>query len=82
MNYALIENSIVINLIWLEDRNIHEFPNAVKTDDRPVSIGDTYEDGKFCRDGEEVLTEVEQLQADLESLAERVVDLELALLEV
>ena len=43
MNYALIENNVVINIIWLADRNAHEFPNAVKLGDRPVGIGDTYE---------------------------------------
>ena len=89
MNYALIENGKVINVIWLADKNANDFPNAVKLNDRPVAIGDTYDGEKFYRDGVEVLTETERLQAELaeanataESLAERVVDLEIALLEV
>lgn len=67
MNYALIENGIVVNIIWLSDKNAHDFPDAVKIADRPVAIGDTYENGKFFRNGVEVLTEVERLQAEIET---------------
>lgn len=56
MNYALIENGIVTNIIWLYETNAEEFPGAVKLGERQVEIGDTYEDGKFFRDGAEVLT--------------------------
>lgn len=65
MSYALIENNVVVNLISLSDRNDSEFPNAVKLNNRPVAIGDTYTDGKFYRDGVEVLTETERLQAEI-----------------
>lgn len=56
MNYALIENGIVTNIIWLYETNAEEFPNAVRLGERQVEIGDTYEDGKFFREGTEVLT--------------------------
>lgn len=56
MNYALIENGIVTNIIWLYETNAEEFPNAVMLGERQVEIGDTYEDGKFFREGTEVLT--------------------------
>lgn len=56
MNYALIENGIVTNIIWLYETNADEFPGAVKLGERQVEIGDTYEDGRFYRDGAEVLT--------------------------
>ena len=56
MNYALIENGIVTNIIWLYETNAEEFPNAVKLGERQVEIGDTYENGKFFRDGAEVPT--------------------------
>ena len=56
MNYALIENGVVSNIIWLYEGNAGEFPGAVALGDRPVLIGDTYEDGKFYRNGTEVLT--------------------------
>lgn len=56
MNYALIENGVVTNIIWLYETNADEFPNAVSLGERQVEIGDTYEDGKFFREGAEVLT--------------------------
>lgn len=65
MNYALIENGIVVNIIWLSDKNASDFPNAVKTHDRPVAIGDTYDGEKFYRDGVEVLTVAEALNAEI-----------------
>lgn len=64
MNYALIENGVVTNIIWLYETNADEFPGAVKLGERQVEIGDTYEDGRFYRDGAEVLTaEEEAVQA-------------------
>lgn len=56
MNYALVENGVVTNIIWLYETNADEFPGAVKLGERQVEIGDTYEDGRFYRDGAEVLT--------------------------
>ena len=55
MTYALIENGVVTNIITLSPNNAHEFPNAVNIDDCPVQIGDTYEDGRFYRNGIDVL---------------------------
>lgn len=65
MRYALIEGGIVTNVIALNDRNASDFPAAVKLGDRPVGIGDTYADGKFYRDGVEVLTPIEHAQAEI-----------------
>ena len=67
MRYALIDNGIVSNVIALNDRNASDFPTAVKLGDRPVCIGDTYADGKFYRDGVEVLTPMEQAQAEIDA---------------
>lgn len=64
MNYALIENGVVTNIIWLYETNADEFPNAVELGERQVEIGDTYEDGKFFRDGAEVLTAEEAAQLE------------------
>ena len=79
MRYALIDNGIVTNVIALNDRDASDFPDAVrlgdlpvgigdtyvKLDDPPVGIGGTYIDGKFYRDGVEVLTPMEQAQAEM-----------------
>ena len=65
MRYALIENGMVTNIIVLNDRNASDFPDAVRLGDLPVGIGDTYTDEKFYRDGVEVLTPMEQAQAEM-----------------
>ena len=67
MRYALIEGSIVTNVIALNDRNAGDFTSALKLGDRPVGIGDTYADGKFYRDGVEVLTPMEHAQAEIDA---------------
>ena len=65
MRYAIVTDGIVTNVIALNDRNASDFPAAVKLGDRPVGIGDTYTDGKFYRAGVEVLTPMEQAQAEM-----------------
>ena len=67
MRYALVDNGAVTNIIALNDRNASDFPTAVKLSDRPVAIGDTYTDGKFYRDGVEVLTPMEQVQEEIDA---------------
>jgi len=70
MDYALIENGVVTNVIWLLPQNAGEFPGAVALNDVPAGIGDTYKDGVFYRDGERVLTSIEQALADTDAEAE------------
>ena len=67
MRYAIVTDGIVTNVIALNDRNAGDFPSAVKLGDRPVGIGDTYTDGKFYRDGNEVLTALEIAQLESET---------------
>lgn len=67
MRYAIVTDGIVTNIIALNDRNASDFPTAVKLGDRPVGIGDTYTDGKFYRAGVEVLTPMEQAQAEIDT---------------
>lgn len=55
MNYALIENETVENIIYLHPMNADEFKNAVSIGALPVQIGDTYSDGKFYRDEMEIV---------------------------
>ena len=70
--YALIENSKVTNIISADksgaDSLIAAGLNIIQTD-KPVAIGDDYTDGKFYRDGSEVLTPLEEallVQADMQ----------------
>lgn len=67
MNYALVENGIVTNIIWLNERNEAEWPNAIRLYDRMVEVGDTYDGEKFWRDGTEVLTALEIAQLESET---------------
>lgn len=71
MRYAIVTGGAVTNVIVLRETNAGDFPGAVALHDRPVGIGDTYSDGKFFRDGKEVLTTDEEnalLRAALETL--------------
>ena len=52
MNYALIEEETVRNIIVLNPSNAGEFPQAVAVQGLGVQIGDTYQDGTFYRDGQ------------------------------
>ena len=56
---ASIENGVVSNILWCADRE-PETDSLIDTADRPVGIGDTYENGKFYRNGEEVLTPLQE----------------------
>ncbi len=70
MRYALVENGVVTNIIEMDKRNEQYFPAAVYTGDRPVGINDTYVDGKFYRDGVEVLTALEVASNEIQSLTD------------
>lgn len=65
---ASITNGIVTNVIWCSDSD-PETDTIINPADRPIAIGDTYADGKFYRDGTEVLTPLEDAQAQVESLS-------------
>lgn len=69
MRFAIIDNGAVTNVIEL--RPSVTWPGAVALGDRPVGIGDTNQNGKFYRDGVEVLTaqeEIAQYKAALNTL--------------
>lgn len=56
---ALIENGTVTNMLWCSDSQ-PETDTIINPADRPVGIGDTYSNGKFYRDGVEILTPLEE----------------------
>lgn len=71
MNYALIENGIVANIIWLNPANAGDFPSVVPIvpmNDYPVAIGDTWDGTFFYRNGEKVLTRAEQEEANRQDM--------------
>ena len=63
-NFAIIENGVVSNVLWGMVYNSDEWPNAIQVNDLAVQIGDSYENGKFYRNGEEVLSRAEE-EADM-----------------
>lgn len=68
MNYALIQDGVVTNIIWLLPPNAQDFPEAVPINGLVVQIGDTYVDGQFYRDGERVLSPTEAMQAEMDDM--------------
>ena len=60
-NMARIENGIVVNVEWCSDK-MSETNTLINIEDRPVKIGDTYKEGKFYRNGEEIFTPLEEAQ--------------------
>ena len=77
---ALIENGAVINMLWCSDRE-PETDTLIDPADRPVGIGDTYTDGKFYRDGAEVLTAMEESQKQISELIQQTEELDNAYIE-
>ena len=58
---AVITEGIVSNVVWCSDGE-PETEVWKEPGERPVGIGDTYENGKFYRNGVEVLTPLEEAQ--------------------
>lgn len=58
-NMAVITNGVVTNVIWCSDSQ-PETDTLKNPGERPVGIGDTYNGGKFYRDGVEILTPLEE----------------------
>lgn len=70
MNYALIEDGIVTNIIWIYPANVSDFPNAVNIDMYPVAIGDTYDGEFFYREGEKILSYDELKDSQMQDMQE------------
>lgn len=73
MNYALVENGIITNIIYLHPMNAEDFPNAVAIESLPVAIGDEYRNEQFYRNGEIVkeastFAEMEDMRSALNEL--------------
>ena len=73
MRYAVIEQDKVINIIEAEARgaeSLAAYMTLVATGERPVAIGDSYEDGRFYREGEEIVSPLEELTRYYEAMQE------------
>ena len=74
-NMAVITYGVVTNVIWCSDYT-PETDICKDPGDRPVGIGDTYSDGKWYRDGVEILTPLEQAQKELADLQSQIADMD------
>lgn len=75
---ALIENGVVANMLWCSDSE-PETESLINPADRPVAIGDTYSNGKFYRDGVEILTPLEEAQKKITEYESALTEIETAL---
>lgn len=72
---AVITQGLVTNMIWCSG-DAPETDTRKDPGGRAVGIGDTYSDGKWYRDGVEILTPLEQAQKNVESLQAQMTELD------
>ena len=77
-NMALVSDGVVVNVLWCSDKAA-QTDTIIDPAGRPVGIGDTYSGGKFYRSGVEVLTPLEEAQAEIAALREEKADMQAAL---
>ena len=83
MNYAVIENGVVTNVIWMNPNDAKDFPEAICCEGRPVGIGCTYNDGEFYDLNNNVIITYEKMMLDSLNKANlTIVELDAALLEI
>ncbi|MGM9660690.1 MAG: hypothetical protein ACI3WQ_08835 [Faecousia sp.] len=75
---AQIVDGVVSNILWCAD-NTRQSDTLIPVAERPVCIGDTYDGGKFWRDGGEVLTPLEAANAEIDRLRTENADMQSAL---
>lgn len=77
-NMARIDRGVVVNMEWCADYT-PETDTLKDPKDRPVAIGDTYDNGKWYRDGVEILTPMEDALARIAALETENADMSAAL---
>ena len=74
---AVIDDGTVTNIIWCSDYT-PETDTRKDPGGRAVGIGDTYSDGKWYRNGIEILTPLEEAQKEIENLQNQIEDMDSA----
>lgn len=69
MNYAIVKDGVVTNVITLRHSQESVFPDCVCMGDIPVNIGDTYINGNFYRNGHLVSTAEQKANEHLSSVS-------------
>ena len=74
MDYAWIKDGMVVNIISLSPSNAADFPCAVPLMGVAAQCGDRYENGVFYRQGQRLLTPLEEAEMMLGELTGGVED--------
>lgn len=77
---AQISGGVVTNILWCSD-SAPETDVLINISDCPAGIGDTYDGGKFYRDGVAVLTPEEAALVQAEALRTQLAELDEAYAE-
>lgn len=75
---AQIDNGVVSNMLWCSDLEA-QTETLIDIAALPVGIGDTYDGADFYRDGEKVLTPLEDAQKLLAEYEAALSEIEVAL---
>lgn len=79
MDYAIVENGTVTNVVVLKQKDLPYFPDAVLIPEGTLTgIGDQYKDGKFYRDGEEITSQPWQA-AEMQRLSNLLIETQQAI---
>lgn len=79
MDYAIVENGTVTNVVVLTQKDLPYFPDAVLIPEGTLTgIGDQYKDGKFYCDGEEITSQPWQA-AEMQRLNNLLIDTQQAI---
>lgn len=70
MNYAVMEDGVVTNIIVLYPSNAKDFPGVVPCGDVPVAIDDTWDGQDFYRDGEKVVSPLAAARQEVQTMQE------------
>lgn len=73
MRYAMLTGTGVSNVLSLTPQAAGGFPEAIPCNEYPVNIGDTYEDGRFYRNGE-LLKSYSELYAEANEILSIIYD--------
>ena len=72
---AIVTDGVVTNMIWCSNYT-PETDTRKDPGGRAVGIGDTYSDGKWYRDGVEILTPLEEAQENVKNLQDQMIELD------
>lgn len=64
-NMALVEDGVITNILWCSGDE-PETETLIDMNDSPAGVGDTYENGRFYRDGVKILTPLEEARKQIE----------------